>query len=116
MSTEKIIECLDKLVILPIELILQYSKASNGEMVSNNLRHNWLVVQPDNESDDDFTRLYNEIINLADSELITPQGIPAYAAHEILALSGYKVIRGESDSFGWLSGIILTPVGKIVYG
>lgn len=28
----------------------------------------------------------------------------------------FKIGPGETDSFGWLTGVIYTPVGKIVYG
>ena len=28
----------------------------------------------------------------------------------------YEIVRGEYDSFGWLTGVIITPKGRIVYG
>lgn len=28
----------------------------------------------------------------------------------------YEIVKGESDSFGWLTGVIITPYGRIVYG
>jgi len=34
----------------------------------------------------------------------------------LLKQSGFSVFRGEYDSFGWLTGIIATPKGRIQYG
>ncbi len=28
----------------------------------------------------------------------------------------YRIVPGEQDSFGWLTGVIITPKGRIVYG
>ena len=58
----------------------------------------------------------NEVVYLAEELLIKNSGRPDFDAHEKLATHGYRVSRGESDSFGWLSGVITTPKGLIVYG
>jgi hypothetical protein len=58
----------------------------------------------------------NEIVYLAEELLIKNDGRPNFAEHEKLAAHGFRVSRGESDSFGWLSGVITTPKGLIVYG
>lgn len=50
------------------------------------------------------------------SVLITEKGSPDFGAHEELAQAGYRVIKGESDSFGWLSGIIPINGKRFVYG
>jgi hypothetical protein len=53
---------------------------------------------------------------LAPEALIHPNGRPNIAQHEKLAAAGFKVVCGERDSFGWLTGVIITPKGRIVYG
>lgn len=58
----------------------------------------------------------NEVVYLAEELLIKNDGRPNFAEHEKLAAHGYRVSRGESDSFGWLSGVITTPKGLVVYG
>jgi hypothetical protein len=57
-----------------------------------------------------------EVVYLAEEVLIKPTGRPNFSEHEKLAALGYSVCRGESDSFGWLTGVITTPKGRIVYG
>ena len=59
----------------------------------------------------------NQVVWLAEELLITSAGRPDHTAMAtIAATSGYRVVRGESDSFGWLTGVILTPKGRVVYG
>lgn len=53
---------------------------------------------------------------LAPEALILPSGLPALANHEKLKAAGYRVTCRARDSFGWLSGVIHTPKGMIVYG
>ena len=52
--------------------------------------------------------------------LIRDGGRPNFAAMEELAtkLSGCEVVAGETDSFGWLTGVIVLPNGRgrVVYG
>ena len=28
----------------------------------------------------------------------------------------YRIVPGERDSFGWITGVVITPKGRIVYG
>lgn len=28
----------------------------------------------------------------------------------------YRIVPGEQDSFGWITGVVITPKGRIVYG
>lgn len=49
----------------------------------------------------------------ADAELINDAGKPNWKAMDAL---GFKVTRGDFDSFGWLTGVIHTSKGKLVYG
>lgn len=52
---------------------------------------------------------------LAPEALINKRGEPDFEAHRELAQAGYRVSCGERDSFGWLTGVIETPKGLIVY-
>jgi hypothetical protein len=58
----------------------------------------------------------NQVVALAGEVLIRNDGRPNFVEHEKLAAHGFRVSRGESDSFGWLSGVISTPKGLVVYG
>lgn len=66
--------------------------------------------------EDDLHPLVKEVLIEAALELITVRGNPNWAAHRELAAAGFPVRKGESDSFGWLSGVIKTSKGNIVYG
>jgi hypothetical protein len=48
--------------------------------------------------------------------LITKEGRPDYKTHKLLEAEGFRVGPGETDSCGWLTGIIYTQKGKIVFG
>lgn len=69
-----------------------------------------------------FRQIEQRVQSLADELLITSDGRPNYARHRELEIYSReagipsRVGPGEQDSFGWLSGIIYTPKGKIVYG
>lgn len=65
---------------------------------------------------DELHPLINEASNLACDYLIDANGNPDFTNHRILSCAGFPVHKGESDSFGWLSGVIATPKGRIVYG
>lgn len=61
--------------------------------------------------------LLEEIVGAADVALISSGGSPHYQAHKHLHDAyGYRVKAGETDSFGWLTGVILTKRGYLVYG
>lgn len=60
--------------------------------------------------------LIEDIDTAACNALITDKGSVSYYAIEQLKAYGYKVTKGESDSFGWLSGCIHTNKGIIVFG
>lgn len=69
-----------------------------------------------NGTDDELHPLVLKVLNLADEELITNKGSCNWSAHQKLKLAGFPVTCGERDSFGWLSGVIHTEKGMIVYG
>ena len=79
----------------------------------DNLQHRaWLT---DGEADELAASL-TAVLTLADEVLITSGGSCNWAAHRALAESGFPVSCGERDSFGWLTGVICTSKGRIVYG
>jgi hypothetical protein len=55
-------------------------------------------------------------LQLADEELIDSKGGCNFPAHRTLEAAGFPVSCGERDSFGWLTGVIRTRKGNIVYG
>ena len=57
-----------------------------------------------------------QVLELADDELILPNGKCKFLAHQTLGVAGFPVSCGERDSFGWLTGVIRTSKGNIVYG
>lgn len=60
--------------------------------------------------------LIEDIDTAACNALITDKGSVSYTAIDQLNAYGYKVTKGEGDSFGWLSGCIHTSKGIIVFG
>jgi hypothetical protein len=56
------------------------------------------------------------ILKQADSVLITTEGRCDWANIQMLEAAGFRVHAGEQDSFGWLTGVIKTKAGDIVYG
>lgn len=66
--------------------------------------------------DSDMPNLVQEIQALACGELIASNGECNWPNIKALRDAGFNVRKGESDSFGWLSGVIPTRKGLIVYG
>jgi hypothetical protein len=64
----------------------------------------------------DLPQSVQDAVELACGELIASGGRPNYPAMRELATAGFPVGPGEVDSFGWLTGMISTPKGAIVYG
>lgn len=64
----------------------------------------------------DVEDLVDDIAAKADLVLIFNTGASNVFNITTLEQQGFKVKPGEVDSFGWLSGIIVTKVGNIVYG
>ena len=52
----------------------------------------------------------------APAALIDNDGHPRWPSHAQLAEAGYPVHCGERDSSGWLTGVIRTPKGLVMYG
>ncbi len=68
------------------------------------------------EASDELLKLLDDIDSLACSLLITSKGSNNYFNSAALTELGFPVKRGEYDSFGWLSGIIVLKNFSIVYG
>lgn len=65
----------------------------------------------------DLPEYIQQVLAACDAVLIRSGGYPAYDAHrELLALTGCQVRPGEQDSFGWLTGVLCTPSGKVMFG
>lgn len=60
--------------------------------------------------------LLQEIEGMTDSTLITEGGRPNFTPIDQVKAAGFHVGPGEKDSFGWLTGVITTQCGKIVFG
>lgn len=95
MSTEKLIESLKA---VEADAALQHKE--------------WLT----DGAADELPEALAAVLILADGVLITPSGSCNLAAHRALAEAGFPVSCGEKDSFGWLTGVICTSKGRIVYG
>ena len=61
-------------------------------------------------------RKINKILELCNELLINDSGKCDWKNIEILNKNGYYVGPGERDSFGWLTGVVYTDKGSIVYG
>ena len=58
----------------------------------------------------------NKILSLVNDLLIDINGKCDWVNISILNKNGYYVGPGERDRFGWLTGIISTKKGGIIYG
>lgn len=58
----------------------------------------------------------DKVLVLLDYLLINESGGCNYDNIEILNKNGYDLRAGEKDRFGWLTGILQTTKGYIVYG
>ena len=61
-------------------------------------------------------KLYFELDSLCNQELIASNGDCNWGAHRVLGAQGYRVVPGEQDSFGWLTGIIIANNFRFSYG
>ncbi|MFT2721690.1 hypothetical protein ACMT4L_16995 [Deinococcus sp. A31D244] len=66
---------------------------------------------------DELPEYIQQVISMCEEVLITSAGKPAYDAHrELQALTACHVGPGERDSFGWLTAVLHTPGGMVVFG
>jgi hypothetical protein len=75
------------------------------------------IVEADYLTDGEVAHpLVLEAVSEACGELITARGSCNWGNHQILSQAGFRVRCGEKDSFGWLTGMIVTKKGLVVYG
>ena len=67
-------------------------------------------------SEDDLDPRVARAAELASGYLIDSKGNADFRAIATLKANGFNVTKGEGDSFGWLTGVIHTKQGRIVYG
>jgi hypothetical protein len=58
----------------------------------------------------------HKILILCNELLISESGKPNYKNIDILEMNRFSVGSGEVDSFGWLTGIVETDKGNILFG
>lgn len=64
----------------------------------------------------DLPEKVQEAVALACDYLIGSDGSCNFQNMKVLKEAGFNVTCGESDGFGWLSGVIHTSKGTIIYG
>jgi hypothetical protein len=58
----------------------------------------------------------NRVLDLCASVLMASPGQVNSDAIARLKAAGYDVVPGEQDSFGWLTGVLRTPKGRLCFG
>lgn len=62
----------------------------------------------------DLPQVVKDIIDMSETVLTDLKGSPKYPNIDKLKKAGFKVYPGETDPFGWVTGIIETKKGKLV--
>ena len=65
---------------------------------------------------DELPESVQNAVGLACEALIANEGHCNWDAMAELKKAGFPVYAGETDDFGWLSGVIATSKGNLVYG
>jgi hypothetical protein len=76
----------------------------NEVVVLNNLQHS------------PVRSLVKRIELIASQVLIDTEGRNVWEFHDVLAAAGFPVSCGERDRFGWLTAVIQTKKGRLIYG
>ena len=97
---------------MSVEKLIEALKAVDADVLVE--EKPWLTDSED--EDGTLPESIEQVLELADAELILKSGQCNFHAHRTLEAAGYPVSCGERDSFGWLSGVIRTSKGNIVYG
>lgn len=78
------------------------------------------ILTPEQEAEgyyiDDLPSVVQDVISIANENLILEGGQVNKEALTILKAEGFRVIPGERDSFGWVTGLIITKKGNILFG
>ena len=77
-----------------------------------------VTTQSDYLTDEEnSTSKIKELSTQASGIFISNAGQSVYTTFLALySASKYHIVPGERDSFGWITGVIVTPKGRIVYG
>ena len=63
------------------------------------------------------TSKIEELSALASGIFISSAGQSVYTTFLALySANKYRIVPGEQDIFGWITGVVITPKGRIVYG
>lgn len=108
---------------ITIEDLINHLDDMKNIIHENNINHEnfsgFLTDESDLHRPPEFKSKLNEIIEAADHLFINSDGLPDFNRISIikkLSNNRYMVVEGDSDNFGWLSGVIDTSFGKIVFG
>ena len=67
--------------------------------------------------EENATPLIQELSVEASEIFISNVGQSVYTTFLALySANKYRIVPGEQDNFGWITGVVITPKGRIVYG
>ena len=77
-----------------------------------------VTTQSDYLTDEEnSTSKIKELSTQASGIFISKVGQSVYTTFlAIYSANKYRIVPGERDSFGWITGVVITPKGRIVYG
>ncbi len=77
-----------------------------------------VTIQSDYLTDEEnSTSKIKELSTQASGIFISNAGQSVYTTFLALySANKYRIVPGERDSFGWITGVVITPKGRIVYG
>lgn len=77
-----------------------------------------VTIQSDYLTDEEnSTSKIKELSAQASGIFISNAGHSVYTTFLALySANKYRIVPGEQDSFGWITGVVITPKGRIVYG
>jgi hypothetical protein len=130
--TESEIESFEKLCDLLMYFEDQISQPYSDEFakhfVYQDEKGTWLVMKENENLDlirESIDRLDSsirqdalrriELDELCSAVLIGSDGRCNWANHRRLEKRGFRVVAGEKDSFGWLSGVVISKSYRVVY-
>ena len=68
-------------------------------------------------NEENATPVIQELSVEASEIFISNAGQSVYTTFLALySASKYRIVPGERDNFGWITGVVITPKGRIVYG
>ena len=68
-------------------------------------------------NEENVTPVISELSNEASEIFINSVGESVFTTFlAIYSANKYRIVPGERDSFGWITGVVITPKGRIVYG